>query len=708
MRRLAPSVFLALLAACTVTTTGAPCTSDLNCPSDQGCGSDGACSSAALSCPGHTEEGECVPGTSCASGRLVTCSAASGVCSTGPVETDCPAHQQCATIGGSGSCACIPSRCTASTSSYCAAGGEVVTCAQDTSNPKGCWYGATTTTCTDPGKACAESGGSAACACPTASACPTLDALQCSATGDQVLRCLPSVAGSACLTWQATTDCAASGLVCGAGACVCPANPGPVFVADAIGGSPAGAAPHATGLLAPTACRFQTLTEALAAAGRRGAGSRAMAAGWSAAVPGGVVVFSEPGGLTVDAGVTLSTDDPTPTTGHYAITSAASVPGALVAIGPGGAMSGFELRNAASNGDGVKTACPTSADALAVSLSTVRITAAAAGPPAARLAAGIHVSGYCGAGLADVTVEGAATGIRVEPAAPAVETTASSLRVTGSTVAGVAVSEGRLTVTGGSVDANAAGVLIGTTGAGAPTFSPTGTVFSGNAGDAIYVARGTLVSDGCPFANNGTHVHAQPVGGASVNVTVQNSSGAAKMTGATNSAFRLLAMGAGSTLVLSGNEVVGNNATQYVQRGNGSEARRRHGVHGAVPGVRRPSEGTSSSETSGTKSLSPQAPGTLDLRGGSACGIASRTRSLATTRQPRGRALLKRRALSTIVEPLDPTARRLFYRFRRLGYFRLRHQRVLARIRGLPIGTRTSLPLTPHRATSPPRVISSP
>ena len=223
-------------------------------------------------------------------------------------------------------------------------------------------------------------------------------------------------------------------------------------------------------------------------------------------------------------------------------------------------MSGFELRNAASNGDGVKTACPTSADALAISLSMVRIAAAAAGPPAARLATGIHVSGYCGAGLADVTVEGAATGIRVESAAPAVETTASSLRVTGSTVAGVAVSEGRLTVTGGSVDANAAGVLVGTTGSGAPTFSPTGTAFSGNAGDAIYVARGTLVSDGCPYANNGTHVHAQPVGGASVNVTVQNSSGAAKMTGATNSAFRLLAMGAGSTLVLSGNEVSGNNA----------------------------------------------------------------------------------------------------------------------------------------------------
>ena len=62
MRRLAPPLLLALLAACSVTTTGAPCTSDLNCPSDQGCGSDGACSTAALSCPGHTLDGQCIRG----------------------------------------------------------------------------------------------------------------------------------------------------------------------------------------------------------------------------------------------------------------------------------------------------------------------------------------------------------------------------------------------------------------------------------------------------------------------------------------------------------------------------------------------------------------------------------------------------------------------------------------------------------------------
>ena len=188
----------------------------------------------------------------------------------------------------------------------------------------------------------------------------------------------------------------------------------------------------------------------------------------------------------------------------------------------------------------------------------VRIVAAAAGPPAARLATGVHVSGYCGAGLADATVEGAATGIRVDMAAPAIEATASSPRVTGLTVAGVAVSEGRLTVTGGTVDGNAAGVLVGATGTGAPNFTATGTTFSGNTGDAVYVARGTLVSDGCPYMNNGTHVHVATWNRFPLSVTVRNSRGSAKMTGAANSALRVIAAGlaANSSLTIQGNDIL--------------------------------------------------------------------------------------------------------------------------------------------------------
>ncbi|MBS1109302.1 MAG: Parallel beta-helix repeat protein, partial [Anaeromyxobacteraceae bacterium] len=438
----------------------------------------------------------------------------------------------------------------------------MVACAQDTTTPEGCWYEASTTSCGDPGTTCVELGGAATCACPTSNACTQLDETRCSAAGDQVLRCLPLVPGSACLAWQLATDCAADGLVCSGNACVCPANPGQIFVADAVGGSPGGAAPRPTGLLSPVACRYRTLTDALAAANARGAGSAVMAAGWSAAVPDGVVLFSEPGGLSIGAGVTLGTDDGAPTTDHYAITTAAALTGPLVAIGPGGTMTGFEIRNAASSGDGVRTACPAPADTLPVALSTIRIVAASSGTPAARLASGVGVWGHCGATLTDVIVDGAATGILVNSDAPGVESAATRTRVTGSTVAGVAVVEGTLTFSGGAVEANAAGVLVGTTGTGAPTFSATGTTFSGNSGDGIYVARGTLVTDACPYSNNGTHVHAQPAAGAGASVTVRNSSGAAKMTGATNSAFRLLAMGSASALVLVGNEVTENDATQ--------------------------------------------------------------------------------------------------------------------------------------------------
>ena len=179
-----------------------------------------------------------------------------------------------------------------------------------------------------------------------------------------------------------------------------------------------------------------------------------------------------------------------------------------------------------------------------------------------RFASGVHVNGQCGMAATNLTVTGAATGILVDPAATTVESTVTAPHVSASTGAGLELVDGKVTFIGGTVEGNASGALVGTTGTGAPSFTATGTTFSGNAGDAIYVARGTLLSDGCPYSSNGTHVHAQPLGGASVSVTVQNSAGAAKMTGATNSAFRLLAMGAGSTLVLSGNEVVGNGATQ--------------------------------------------------------------------------------------------------------------------------------------------------
>jgi hypothetical protein len=595
MRRLASTILLALLAACTVTTTGAPCSSDLECPTGQGCGSDGLCGAAALSCPGHTAAGECAPGTGCSGGELVTCTAGTGVCSTGPVTTPCPAHQACTAGGASAACECAPTRCSATTSSFCTPGGQVATCAQDLSSAKGCWYAASSAACGDPGAACAESGGGASCACPVANACAQLDATTCA--GSEVLRCLPAAIGSTCLTWQADTDCADSSLVCSAGACACPAHPGPVYVADAVDGSPAGASPHPTGLSSPPSCRYRSLTDALAAASAHGAGATVQAAGWSASLPGGTVLFSEPGALSVAAGVTLTTDDAVPTATHYAVTTSASLTGAFVTLGPGASLAGFEVRNSASGGAGVVTACPTSADTAPVSLSSVTISAATAGPPVVRFGSGLHLTGSCPVSMTGVNVANAVTGILSEAEAPT-------------------------TMTGGALTGNGTGVSIGAGGAAAPSFSATGTSFSANAGDAVYVARGTLFTDACPFVNNGTHVHAQPVGGAAVNVTVQNSSGAAKMTGATNSAFRLLAMGSGSALTLTNNAITGNDATQSY---NVSSGMRRGG--GVV--LTAPFPGASSFRGNGfygnkwDQVLVAAGTGALDFSGEISCGVSS-------------------------------------------------------------------------------------
>ncbi|HET8725708.1 MAG TPA: hypothetical protein VFM53_16045, partial [Anaeromyxobacteraceae bacterium] len=612
MRRSLPSLLAILLAACTVTTTGAPCTSDLNCPSDQGCGADGTCSAAALSCPGHTTAGQCRPGTTCDGDQLITCTPAAGVCSTGPVTSACPAHQACSTSGGVAACACAPTSCSATTASFCGPGGELVTCAQDGA---GCRYPASSAPCGDPATTCVASGGSAACTCPAQDACTQEGALACSATGQAVLRCQPAVAGSSCLTWQALTDCAASSLVCSAGSCACPpATPGLVH-ADAVNGGLATAPLHPTGALVPAACRFASLADALQALG--GAGT-VRATGWTPAVAGGAVVFAEAGGLDLAAGVTLTTDDASPDPAHYAITTAASLTRPLLRVGPGATLSGFELRNAASTGPGIETACPLAGDTAAVTLAGVGVAAAASAAPGSRLSSGLRVAGHCPVTATRLTVSGAATGILVEPLAPAVEVAVDAGQVTGSTVAAAAVVDGRLTLTGGAVGQNAAGVLVGPSGNGSPTFTATGTSFTGNTGDALFVARGTATTDACPYSGNGTHVHAQPAPGSVVNVTVQNSAGAAKMTGASNSAFRLLAMGGGSTLTLNGNEITGNSATQDY---NVSTGQRRGGglvFTAPFPGNIAFRRNTVSSN-SWDQVLVAASTGVLDLRGGPDC-----------------------------------------------------------------------------------------
>ncbi|MGA8891180.1 MAG: hypothetical protein WB493_06405, partial [Anaeromyxobacteraceae bacterium] len=395
--------------------------------------------------------------------------------------------------------------------------------------------------------------------------------------------------------------------------------PGPVYVADAVSGSAAGAAPSPTGVNSPPACRYRTLTDALTAANARGAGSTVRAAGWTLAVA--AVSFVEPGALVLGPGVTLATDDGLPTPGHYVASTAASLTGPFVTLHPGSAISGFALLNAASTGAALEIACPSPADAAAVTMSGVRVVAAA-GSPVVRFQAGVRLAGHCPATLASVVVEGAGNGILVEGATSSVASTATASRVTGATGTAISVVEGRFTFDGGTVDANAAGVAVGAGGTGAPAFSATGTTFSGNTGDAAFVARGSFTSDACPYARNGTHVHAQPAGSSSVSVTVQNSSGAAAMTGATNSAFRLLALGSGSSVLLAGNAVTGNDATQSYNVASG--LRRGGGMVITAPFPGSVSiRGNSFYGNRWDQVLVAAGTGSLDFTGGTSCGGGS-------------------------------------------------------------------------------------
>jgi hypothetical protein len=90
------------------------------------------------------------------------------------------------------------------------------------------------------------------------------------------------------------------------------------------------------------------------------------------------------------------------------------------------------------------------------------------------------------------------------------------------------------------------------------------------------------------------------------------------MTGATNSAFRLLAMGAGSTLVLRGNEVSRNGATQDYTVATGQ--RRGGGIVLTAPFAGTVDfKGNAISQNSWDQVLVAASTGALDLRGGSPC-----------------------------------------------------------------------------------------
>ncbi len=266
MRRLAVAA-MAALAACSVKLEGAPCTSDGNCPDSQRCDGAGA------------QPGRCI--------------------------------------------ACVPDPACGADGTFCVAGDDTLLRACST-NVGGCRY-SIVTACATP-QVCQGTAGSVGCGCPPIGSslgdrCTSAGTQACDPVSRNALVCESQ---GTCQVWVAApgTSCTSQGLVCyasgGSAVCVCDAYSGTDLYADPFSGSPASAAVRPTGAQAPAACRFKSLTDALA---RASAGSTVRMTGWTST--SGAVAFSSASGetfpLVVNPGVTLATTDSSPVPAHYLI-----------------------------------------------------------------------------------------------------------------------------------------------------------------------------------------------------------------------------------------------------------------------------------------------------------------------------------------------------------------------------------------------------
>jgi hypothetical protein len=135
-------------------------------------------------------------------------------------------------------------------------------------------------------------------------------------------------------------------------------------------------------------------------------------------------------------------------------------------------------------------------------------------------------------------------------------------------------------------------------------------------GHGVDLLAGSLAVEGGAFSGNVTHVHAQPGAGASVDLTV----GGATMSGAADSAVRLIALGAGSRVALNANQVQGNSFTTTFNVAVGP----RRGAGGIVLTAPFPASivftGNTLRSNAGDQFFVAASSGTVVLRGDLACG----------------------------------------------------------------------------------------
>jgi hypothetical protein len=231
-------------------------------------------------------------------------------------------------------------------------------------------------------------------------------------------------------------------MVC-TGACTCP-PPGDTLFVDPVVGNDAPGSVMPTGASAPAACRFRTVTHALAVLGA----VKKIVVG-TGAPPASL---SGEAALVIPAGVAVSSEDATATPGRYTL-------GVGVTLGDGAALAGFTVTAAIT--------CP----AGTASLRGVALAGAGAG-------AGITVGGgnRCALAVDGVTVSNFETGVLIN----AGDLTGKGLVATGNTQYG----------------------LRALSGAEVGTVTLDGGRFDENKVDGMRWERGTLVGTGVQFMKN--------------------------------------------------------------------------------------------------------------------------------------------------------------------------------------------------------------
>jgi hypothetical protein len=362
---------------------------------------------------------------------------------------DCGTHQSCTGVDAAGTCTCNTDvNCPSGAGSFCDAGaGSFTTCTTDAQT---CVFDAGATTCTAP-TSCSDGGpGDAMCVCPVAAptaggGCGSEGEQICSVDGD-VLTC---GAVGTCDIWVDTVGCAGAGLACaGSGstaACECPSPATGVFVADpnaaaiTIGGvtlAPDGAA-------SPSGCRYPVLGDAIAAATLYATLNTAPATAEIESASAGTFSTAETWPLVIPDRVTVTSDDTAVPATRYTLAPTADVgaaviegSGALDAVAITVAITTTTTPPAAVTFDDCTANAATGVDALAITF--------AAGATGAGIDVSEPTGGKACAPLVHrTTITGAFDGIVVSTASAAAPTSAAATiddcTITGSLDDGVLV-----------------------------------------------------------------------------------------------------------------------------------------------------------------------------------------------------------------------------------------------------------------------------